>query len=109
MRKAMALATALAVGVGFATVAFEAPVAAQENRRTYETRVSKKQRNPGESSPTCVGDAKRGEVTKGALYGAGAGALLGGAVGLGTVGGALVGAGAGVGVQHAQNNAACGR
>jgi hypothetical protein len=107
MRKATALVMAAALGFGSLAV-LQAPAQAQKR---YEERVKQEQRrkNPGEYSVTCRGDARRGEVTKGALYGAGAGALLGGAVGLGTVGGAVVGAGAGAAIQNSQNNAACGR
>lgn len=107
MRKGIAFATALAMGLSFTTVSVQSPAFAKEKR--YEAHVTKNRANAGERSVTCQGDAKRGEVTKGALYGAGGGALLGGAIGLGTIGGALVGAGAGAAIQNSQNNAACGR
>jgi hypothetical protein len=52
---------------------------------------------------SCGKTEKNNNVTKGALYGAGTGLLVGGPVG------ALVGAGTGAVVQQAQNKDACGK
>jgi hypothetical protein len=52
---------------------------------------------------SCGKDEKGNNVTKGALYGAGSGLLVGGPVG------AVVGAGAGAVTQQEQNKDACGK
>jgi hypothetical protein len=84
--------------------------AVQAESKAYESQVSNEQprRNTGINktlSPnlSCGGDEKNNNVTKGALYGAGSGLVVGGPVG------AIVGAGAGAVVQQEQNKDACGK
>lgn len=101
MRKALAFMTVLFLSVGVAATFSDS--ASAEKRKTYNTSASKNQRK-GERSPTCKGEAKQDSVTKGALYGAGAGYIV-----TGNPLGAVLGSGAGAAVQHSQNNAACGR
>ncbi|UFP93202.1 hypothetical protein [Gloeobacter morelensis] len=104
MRKSFTLLAALAIGLSMNAALLAQPGEARESTRTEKARVSqKKAKNPGENSYTCQGEAKQDSVTKGAAYGGAGGLLLGG------IGGAVVGAAAGAGVQHLQNNAACGR
>jgi hypothetical protein len=83
---------------------------AQAESKEYKSRVSEEQprRNTGINktlSPnlSCGRDEKNNNVTKGALYGAGSGLVVGGPVG------AVVGAGTGAVVQQEQNKDACGK
>jgi len=101
MRKAIAFMTVLFLSVG--VVATFPDSASAKKRKTYNTSASQNQRK-GEKSSTCKGEAKQDSVTKGALYGAGAGYIV-----TGSPLGAVLGSGAGAVVQHSQNNAACGR
>ncbi len=101
MRNAIAFMTVLFLGVG--VVATFPDSASAKKHKTYHTSASQNQRK-GERSPTCQGEAKQDSVTKGALYGAGAGYIV-----TGSPLGAVLGSGAGAVVQHSQNNAACGR
>ncbi|AGY56332.1 hypothetical protein [Gloeobacter kilaueensis] len=103
MRKTIAVITALAMGFGLNAWMLAQPGQAKE-RHTERARVSSNRaESRGERSYTCRGEAKQDSVTKGAAYGGVGGLLLGGFTG------AVVGAAAGAGVQHLQNNAACGR
>jgi hypothetical protein len=83
---------------------------AEARSKQYESGATTEQykRNTGVNkvlSPnlSCAKDEKNNNVTKGALYGAGSGLLVGGPVG------AVVGAGAGAVVQQEQNKDACGK
>jgi len=76
--------------------------------KKYKATVSSQQkhRNTGINSVlspnlSCSKTEKNNDVTKGALYGAGSGLLVGGPVG------AVVGAGAGAVIQQEQNKDAC--
>jgi hypothetical protein len=104
----LALASALISStlLGFTTVV----PSAQAESKEYKSEVSQKQqkRNTGINktlSPdlSCGRDEKNNNVTKGALYGAGSGLVVGGPVG------AVVGAGTGAVVQQEQNKDACGK
>lgn len=101
MRNVIAFLTVLSLSIG--TVAASQDSASAKQHRTYNTSARQNQRR-GERSYTCQGEAKQDSVTKGALYGAGAGYLV-----TGNPLGAVLGSGAGAVVQHTQNNAACGR
>jgi hypothetical protein len=88
---------------------YSVPSAQAESKEYNATAASQqKKRNSGINkalSPnlSCGKTEKNNNVTKGALYGAGTGLLVGGPVG------ALVGAGTGAVVQQAQNKDACGK
>jgi hypothetical protein len=101
MRNTIAFITALSLSVG--VVGAWQNAASAKKHKTYNTSASKNQ-HKGERSYTCRGEAKQDSVTKGALYGAGAGLLV-----TGNPLGAVLGSGTGMLVQHSQNNAACGR
>jgi hypothetical protein len=103
---ALASTVVLSALAGFISVA----PSAQAESKAYESQVSREQqrRNTGINqtlSPnlSCGPDENNNNVTKGALYGAGSGLLVGGPVG------AVVGAGAGAVVQQEQNKDACAR
>jgi hypothetical protein len=101
VRNTIAFITVLSLSVGGVGTWQDAASAKQHKK--YYTSVGKNQHN-GERSYTCRGEAKQDSVTKGALYGAGAGLVV-----TGTPLGAVLGSGTGMLVQHSQNNAACGR
>ncbi len=88
---------------------YTVPSAHAESKEYNATAASQqKRRNTGINktlSPnlSCGKTEKNNNVTKGALYGAGTGLLVGGPVG------ALVGAGTGAVVQQEQNKDACGK
>jgi hypothetical protein len=93
-----------------ATLSLYSVPSAVAGSKQYESRATTEQykRNSGINtvlSPnlSCAKDEKNNNVTKGALYGAGSGLLVGGPVG------AVVGAGAGAVVQQEQNKDACGK
>jgi hypothetical protein len=103
---ALTSAVVLSALVGFTSVT----PSVQAESKEYKSQVSNEQpkRNTGINktlSPnlSCGGDEKNNNVTKGALYGAGSGLVVGGPVG------AVVGAGAGAVVQQEQNKDACGK
>ncbi len=103
---ALAGALVLSTVLGFTSVI----PSVQAESKEYKSEVSSDQpkRNTGINktlSPdlSCGGDEKNNNVTKGALYGAGSGLVVGGPVG------AVVGAGAGAVVQQEQNKDACGK
>lgn len=105
---ALTSAVVLSALVGFTSVM----PSAQAESKAYESQAEVSQqpqrRNTGINktlSPnlSCGGDEKNNNVTKGALYGAGSGLVVGGPVG------AVVGAGAGAVVQQEQNKDACGK
>jgi hypothetical protein len=104
----LALASTLVLStlLGFTSIT----PSAQAESKEYQSEVSQRQqkRNTGINktlSPdlSCGRDEKNNNVTKGALYGAGSGLVVGGPVG------AVVGAGAGAVVQQEQNKDACGK
>jgi hypothetical protein len=101
MRNILALITVLSLSAGMVGTWQNAAFA--KRHKTYNASVSKSH-GKGERSYTCRGEAKQDSVTKGALYGAGAGLLV-----TGNPLGAVLGSGTGMLVQHSQNNAACGR
>jgi hypothetical protein len=94
-----------------ATLSLYSVPSAQAESKEYNATATnqQKKRNTGINkalSPnlSCGKTEKNNNVTKGALYGAGAGLLMGG----GIVGGA-VGAGTGAVIQQEQNKDACGK
>ena len=104
------------VSVTFASLAmlttlslYSVPSAQAESKEYNATATNQqKKRNTGINkalSPnlSCGPDERNNNVTKGALYGAGSGLLVGGPVG------AVVGAGTGAVIQQEQNKDACGK
>ena len=104
----LALASTLVLStlLGFTSIVPSAQAESKEYKS--EVRQEQRKRNTGINktlSPdlSCGSDEKNNNVTKGALYGAGTGLVVGGPVG------AVVGAGTGAVVQQEQNKDACGK
>jgi uncharacterized protein (DUF39 family) len=93
-----------------ATLSLYSVPSAEAASKEYNATATSQQKKPNQGinkvlSPdlSCGKTEKNNNVTKGALYGAGTGMLVGGPVG------AVVGAGTGAAVQQAQNKDACGK
>lgn len=106
-RAALAGLLVLPLALAFTTAAPSAEAKSKQfssNTSTYQSR--RNARNTGINrtlSPnlSCAHDERNNNVTKGALYGAGSGLLIGGPIG------AIAGAGAGAIINQEQNRDAC--